>query len=278
MTRRVLMLAAILAFGGMALLPPRSSLAADHVADSQAGNAAAELIKRVAPHYPAKAVEHRQEGWVDLRFTVTPEGTTSDIWVVGAYPKGVFERNAKNALGKWIYAPRKENGIAVPQPNNRVILSFALSDSRTIRPELAPTFEAASDAIRDRNWDDALKALGDISKTRSLTLYEAAVLEELRGRLDFGEGRFNAAADSLGRALAANSHFDPDTRAEVTELMVMSSLNGRDFARGVQTFDHWSPPQGWDTRSLRRAVEAARGAMDTGRPVALPRLTPAEDQ
>jgi TonB family protein len=245
--------------------------------EGEPGVVPAELLKRVPPRYPAKAVEHGEEGWVDLRFTVTPEGTTSDVRVVGAYPRGVFERSAINAVGKWIYAPRKENAAPVPQSNNRIVLSFALSDRHAIRPEFAPAFDAATDAINNEKWDDAAKAVSDIAKSRALSLYESAVLEELRGRLHFAQGRFNAAADCFGRALAANSHLSPDDRTEMTELLVMSSLNGRDYARGVQAFDHWNPPQGWSNRSLRRAVETARGAVVTGRPVDLPRLGPDDE-
>lgn len=273
MTRRALLLAALTMLG-VGLLGG-ATFAGE---EGQAGAVPAELLKRVPPRYPAKAVEHGEEGWVDLRFTITPEGTTSDIRVVAAYPRGVFERSAINALGKWVYAPRKENRAPVPQSNNRIVLSFALSDRYAIRPELAPAFAAATDAINNEKWDDATKSLSDIAKSsRALSLYESAVLEELRGRLDFAQGKFTAAADCFGRALAANNHLAPDARAEMTELLVMSSLNGRDFARGVQAFDQWNPPQGWDTRNLRRAVETAREALTTGRQVALPRLSPDDE-
>ena len=38
------------------------------------------------PRYPAEVIERSQDGWVELRFTVTPEGTTSNIRVVGKRP------------------------------------------------------------------------------------------------------------------------------------------------------------------------------------------------
>ncbi|HEY2683989.1 MAG TPA: energy transducer TonB [Steroidobacteraceae bacterium] len=63
------------------------------------------LQKSVAPAYPAKASAARIEGWVELDYTVTAEGSVADIAVHGADPPQVFEDAAIKAVAQWRYAP-----------------------------------------------------------------------------------------------------------------------------------------------------------------------------
>ena len=81
---------------------------------------------RVNPQYPQRASARGIEGWVHLRFTVTKVGTTNDIQVVGADPRGYFETAAKSAVKRYKYKPKVENGEAVVRPGVEVVLSFEL--------------------------------------------------------------------------------------------------------------------------------------------------------
>ena len=60
----------------------------------------------VAPAYPPRARERGQEGWVDLEFTVTNDGSTSAAVVRAAEPAGIFDRAALDAVKRWRYEPR----------------------------------------------------------------------------------------------------------------------------------------------------------------------------
>lgn len=68
-----------------------------------------------APTYPARARERGTEGWVDLEFTVTRDGTTQDAVVRGAEPAGIFDRAALDAVKRWRYEPRVVGGNVVEQ-------------------------------------------------------------------------------------------------------------------------------------------------------------------
>lgn len=81
---------------------------------------------RVNPQYPQRAAARGIEGWVHLRFTVTPQGSTSDIQVVEADPRGYFESAAKAAVKRYKYKPKVENGVAMERPGVEVVLSFEL--------------------------------------------------------------------------------------------------------------------------------------------------------
>jgi TonB family protein len=68
-----------------------------------------------APAYPARARERGAEGWVDIEFTVTRDGTTQDAVVRAAEPAGVFDRAALEAVRRWRYEPRVVGGNVVEQ-------------------------------------------------------------------------------------------------------------------------------------------------------------------
>jgi TonB family protein len=69
----------------------------------------------MAPAYPARARERNVEGWVDLEYTVTRDGTTRDIVVRSAEPANTFDRAAIDAVKRWRYEPRVVKGAVVEQ-------------------------------------------------------------------------------------------------------------------------------------------------------------------
>jgi TonB family protein len=82
-----------------------------------------QRVHFVEPTYPADALDRGQSGSVELEFTVTPEGTVSDIQVQSAEPRGVFERAAIAALSQSRYRPVQRDGVAVAQ-RARIRLRF----------------------------------------------------------------------------------------------------------------------------------------------------------
>jgi len=81
----------------------------------------AELVKSAAPEYPREAFIKHQEGWVEVEFTVTPDGGVSNATVVGAQPTRVFNDAALRAVQRWTFKPKMENGKAVEERMKRRI-------------------------------------------------------------------------------------------------------------------------------------------------------------
>ena len=82
-----------------------------------------DRIYAADPVYPAAALRSGVEGWVELMFTITETGAVSDIEVVDAQPRGIFESAATEAVGHWRYRPRLANGQPVPR-RSHVTLRF----------------------------------------------------------------------------------------------------------------------------------------------------------
>jgi protein TonB len=81
----------------------------------------AELVKSAAPDYPREAFIKHQEGWVEVEFTVTPEGSVTNATVVGAQPPRVFNDAAMRAVQRWTFKPKMDNGKAVEERVKRRI-------------------------------------------------------------------------------------------------------------------------------------------------------------
>ncbi len=81
----------------------------------------AELVRTVAPDYPPEAYRARQQGWVEVEFTVTADGTVTDAKVVNAEPARVFNAAALRAVARWTFKPRLENGKPVEEKVRRRI-------------------------------------------------------------------------------------------------------------------------------------------------------------
>jgi protein TonB len=87
----------------------------------------ATAIIRSEPKYPIFAAREGIEGWVQLLFTITPDGQVTNASVVNAQPKRIFNKEALRAIKRWKYRPKIVNGQAVTQPNQNVVLEFKLS-------------------------------------------------------------------------------------------------------------------------------------------------------
>jgi len=72
-------------------------------------------LVQVEPKYPSQALARRIEGYVVVRLQVTKEGTVSEVEVIDADPKGVFEREAIRAAWRYKFKPKLVDGKPVEQ-------------------------------------------------------------------------------------------------------------------------------------------------------------------
>lgn len=82
---------------------------------------AAEVLKTTPPDYPPDAVRKHQEGWVEVEFTVMPDGSVANATVVNANPARVFNSAALRAVERWTFKPRSDNGKPVEEKMRRRI-------------------------------------------------------------------------------------------------------------------------------------------------------------
>ena len=83
-------------------------------------------IDNVQPEYPIDAARRRLDGWVDLEFTVKPDGRVGDTLIRNAQPAGVFDQAAVKAVEQWRFKPVLRDNKAIEQ-RARIRVRFSLN-------------------------------------------------------------------------------------------------------------------------------------------------------
>ena len=70
-------------------------------------------IVRIDPQWPREALIEGKEGWVEVEFTILPDGSVEDPVVINSEPPRLFDRSAIRAILRWKFKPRIVDGEAV---------------------------------------------------------------------------------------------------------------------------------------------------------------------
>ncbi len=84
-------------------------------------------IVKINPQWPREALLNGIEGFVEVEFTIQPDGTVADVKVLNAEPRRLFVRNAIRAILKWKFKPRIVDGQPVARRATQRI-EFKLED------------------------------------------------------------------------------------------------------------------------------------------------------
>jgi len=118
-----LLLVAGIMLSSIAIAKAPDKRAVEHQSSKQQG---VSPVWRVDPVYPTDAAAKGVTGSVVLKYDINADGTISNISIVEANPKWVFETSAKESLSQWRYAP-SDNGYK----DILVQLDFALDSPST---------------------------------------------------------------------------------------------------------------------------------------------------
>ncbi len=72
-----------------------------------------DVVSQVVPDYPRQAARAGFAGWVELQFTVSPNGKVEEAEVIDSSSK-IFHREALVALQGWEFKPVEVGGQAAP--------------------------------------------------------------------------------------------------------------------------------------------------------------------
>lgn len=81
----------------------------------------ARVVTPPRPSYPPAAVRSRQNGWVEVEFTVTEAGSVQDVKVISSDPPRVFDREAIRAVQQAKFEAKLDRGQPVSSTLRRRI-------------------------------------------------------------------------------------------------------------------------------------------------------------
>ena len=87
-------------------------------------------LRRMPPRCPRDAVDRGIQGWVCVRYTVTPTGAVEDVEVLSAAPTGVFEEAVVDAVRQWVFHPPSEDGRPVAVPGAIFVARFQFAPTQ----------------------------------------------------------------------------------------------------------------------------------------------------
>jgi TonB family protein len=70
-------------------------------------------LSKLDVQYPARALQTNVEGWVEISYTVGPDGTVTNVKVLNAVPPKVFDASASKAVSHLRYQPVVQGGKAI---------------------------------------------------------------------------------------------------------------------------------------------------------------------
>lgn len=76
---------------------------------------------RVPPNYPQKAKRAGLEGYVTMAVDIRANGTVSNVEVIESNPPRLFDDAAVQAMKRWRFRPKTENGEKRPQKAKQTI-------------------------------------------------------------------------------------------------------------------------------------------------------------
>ena len=81
---------------------------------------------KIAPAYPMVALNRGIEGYCLVEYTVTAAGTTKDVVVIEAEPKGIFDKASIEAALRFKYRPRVVDGEPIEVRGVRNLFRYQL--------------------------------------------------------------------------------------------------------------------------------------------------------
>jgi TonB family protein len=226
-----------------------------------------DLVQKVAAQYPIRALDRGIEGWVEVSFSIRPDGSVFEPKVVAARPPGTFDKSALAAVAKWRYVPVDTEFEAAS-----TVVTFSALSSGAARTPVMDQLTAAARAVQNGRPADAEKTIADIEDTGGLTLVELVALERVQAAIDYRASRFAVAAARFNRILEMfGDRMEPRAVTGILESLIPAHINAGNFAAADQAAARWLADGQQLSPPLDSTLATIRAALAEGRPI---RVTP----
>jgi TonB family protein len=171
------------------------------VAGAQAQVVPPRALEQPQPAPPENRFGVPIEGWVVVRYTVLPDGTTTNVRVVDRMPPQLLDRAAVSAAEAWIFEPATSDGVAAEWHNNESVIVFDL-EGVPLEPSafFLPAYREADALLKDGEHDKAIKRNEGLLTTQTSRLGEVGLAQLQRAAIHVAQGDMHAAYAAILRA------------------------------------------------------------------------------
>ena len=129
-TKRAVAVLFLMSAGLLSVLSTHQVLLAQEQPDPATRTIDEEMfpLNSIVPRYPTVAANEGIEGWVQVRFTVSADGSVagSSVSIVDSQPAEVFNNSALAAAKQFLFSPRIVDGQPVDVPNVQYVFRYKL--------------------------------------------------------------------------------------------------------------------------------------------------------
>lgn len=199
-------------------------------------NLKATPVEKPLPVIPDDAdLKKRQEGWVQLNFSVSPEGRAVDPIVVLSVGGDAFEVAAVDAIRQWTFEPGDDT-----RRNNTVSLSFKNDDGKddTSR-NFMRWYNMAARKMMDGDFAAARERLEKAQSVGGWNLYERTLFEVLKSEVHRGAGESDAQLAALRLAVEIDNETAMNKRSkqELLKNIFELEVESQQYAAAQRTLD-----------------------------------------
>jgi periplasmic protein TonB len=101
--------------------PAANQVASDNTSAGSGETRDAMPVSSIRVRYPSTALRNNQEGWVDVQYTVNADGSVSNVQVVNAEPRHIFDNAAVDAIRRAKFSPALRDGAAIASQQQKRI-------------------------------------------------------------------------------------------------------------------------------------------------------------
>jgi TonB family protein len=170
------------------------------------------------------------EAYVELRYTVTAEGTVKDPVVEKLIGPDDFARYAVAAVKDWRYQPATANGVPVPRPNWGTVIIYRFSPKDTAaRAEVFQAYARARSLLKDGRYDEAKAVLLPILALPRLNFYERSMISFALALNETALNDYLAAREYIADATIQKAGFvDAHAKADAIRMRIrLDSATGQ---------------------------------------------------
>jgi TonB family protein len=141
------------------------------------------------------------EGWIKVRYSVTPEGRTANVRVVESLPPQLQTRDTVSAVQRWRFDPATDGETPIEWHNNESVIVFDIPETpQEPSPFFVSAYTEAQQLVEEGRYDRAKSRNERLQRDSMFRLYEIGLANMQLAVIEIAQEDYHAAYQAIVRA------------------------------------------------------------------------------